>query len=125
MSDDPIASAEDSLATGEIAPAAVVPAVVEAVLDTPVAPPPASRGKRAVRRQVTTQIVDAAATSTVATIDVVGTEEAELPSRVTLAAPYAFYDDDGVLRSWLGGSVVEDPAEIALLVDRGVVFEAE
>lgn len=83
------------------------------------------KGKRNVRRQVTTNVVDAATTGTVKKTNVVDSDEAELPARVTLAAPYAFYDDENVLHSWLAGSVVEDPAEIAVLVDRGAVFEAE
>lgn len=101
--------------------------VVAAEIDpaAPAAPAPGPKGKRAVRRQVTTQVVDPATTSTVQKTDVVDTEEADLPARVTLAAPYAFYDDENVLHSWLAGSVVEDAGDIALLIDRGAVFEAE
>lgn len=46
-----------------------------------------------------------------------------LPARVTLAAPYGFYDDAGVYQSWAAGQVVQDAAVIALLVARGAIFE--
>lgn len=145
MSDDTNNPADDAAATvGDSALTTTPAATVDPVLDTPAGlppaagpafvgadpppatpAPPAARGKRAVRRQITTQVVDAVTTSTVPQTTVVDTEEAELPSRVTLAAPYAFYDEENVLHSWLAGSVVEDPAEIAVLVDRGAVFAAE
>lgn len=48
-----------------------------------------------------------------------------LPTRVTLAAPYGFYAEDGAYVAWAAAQVVEDAAEIALLVARGAIFEAE
>lgn len=88
------------------------------------APAPAPKGKRTVRTQVKETSVLATTAEKVTTTAVQNTEVDELPARVVLAAPYAFYDDDGALRSWGQGRVVEDPAEIALLIDRGAIFEA-
>lgn len=50
-------------------------------------------------------------------------ERDELPESVTLAAPYAFYDDNGALHNWHQGQVVTDPEQVALLISRGVIFE--
>ncbi len=72
------------------------------------------------RAQVSTNPVTAEQTTETVVDEV---DAAALPSSVTLAAPYAFYDDAGELRSWAQGRVVDDPAEIALLVDRGAIFE--
>ena len=47
----------------------------------------------------------------------------ELPESVTLAAPHAFYDDNGALHNWHQGQIVTDPEQIALLISRGVIFE--
>lgn len=105
------------------APSANVEA--SAPLTAPVDSAPVAKGKRTVRRQVTAKVVDAANTTTVETTKVVDTDEAELPPSVKLAAPYAFYDDDGQLHSWLQGSEISDADTIALLVDRGAIFEAE
>ena len=40
------------------------------------------------------------------------------PDKVTLASPYAFYEDNGDLRNWAAGAVVTDADEIAVLIDR-------
>lgn len=50
-------------------------------------------------------------------------ERDELPESVTLAAPHAFYDDNGALHNWHQGQVVTDPEQVALLISRGVIFE--
>lgn len=86
--------------------------------------PPAKRAGGKVRTQVQRTVVDPATTSTRKTTDVDEDEVDELPTKVTLAAPYAYYDDENVLHSWGQGRVVEDPDEIALLVARGAIFEA-
>ncbi|NMM21837.1 MAG: hypothetical protein HHJ15_18110 [Rhodoferax sp.] len=59
-------------------------------------------------------------------ITTVVTDDVEaMPVRVTLASPYAFYDDAGALQSWAAGQVVDDSVVIAVLVDSGAIFEAE
>lgn len=40
-------------------------------------------------------------------------------AEVVLAAPYAYYDADGVLNSWHPGQKVTDPTIIAVLIARG------
>lgn len=40
------------------------------------------------------------------------------PDTITLAAPYAFYEEDGTFRTWQCGHVVTDPEHIALLMER-------
>lgn len=40
------------------------------------------------------------------------------PDPVTLAAPYAYYDDQDALHFWNEGQTVADPAQIAELVAR-------
>jgi len=47
----------------------------------------------------------------------------ELPKQIKLAAPYAFYDDDGKLHSWAAGAIVTDADEIATLIERGALVE--
>jgi hypothetical protein len=42
---------------------------------------------------------------------------------VRLVSPYAFYDDDGSLKTWLAGAVVSDPVEIGVLTARGAPIE--
>lgn len=96
----------------------------EDTLQAESAPAPAAKGKRTVRTQVNETSVLATTAETVTTTAVQDTQVDELPASVTLAAPYAFYDDEGALRSWGQGRVVDDPAEIALLVERGAIFEA-
>jgi hypothetical protein len=44
--------------------------------------------------------------------------KSDLPAKIRLMAPHGFVDDDGRNRFWLAGTVVCDPAEIALLVER-------
>lgn len=87
-------------------------------------PAPAPKGKRTLRTQVQQSSVLAATAETVTTTDVQDKEVDELPASVKLAAPYAFYDDEGALHSWPQGFVAVDAAEIALLIERGAIFEA-
>ncbi|WP_428391476.1 hypothetical protein [Lichenicoccus sp.] len=42
---------------------------------------------------------------------------------IKFVAPFAFYDDEGVLHSWVAGQLVEDPAEIESLRERGASIE--
>ena len=55
----------------------------------------------------------------VATID---EDDEQIPASVTLAAPYAYYDDSDVLRSWAAGQVVADASDVSLLIERGAIF---
>jgi hypothetical protein len=93
------------------------------VYSAPVAPVKA-RGGKALRTQTRVTEVDpvTAVASTKTVIE--DTEPSELPASVKLAAPYAFYDDNGELQSWAQGQIVDDAEVIALLVDRGAIFEA-
>lgn len=94
--------------------------------DVPVvAAKPGKKGKTTVRTEVKKPVVDVVTAETKTKTDVEDTEVDELPAKITLAAPYAFYDDDGELQSWLAGSVVEDPDTIALLIGRGAIIKAE
>jgi hypothetical protein len=86
---------------------------------------PAKKGKATVRTEVKKPVVDVVTAETTTKTDVEDTEVDELPAKITLAAPYAFYDDEGKLQSWLEGSVVEDADTISLLIDRGVILKAE
>lgn len=96
------------------------------VPDAPVvATKPAKKGKATVRTEVKKPVVDVVTAETTTKTDVEDTEVEELPAKITLAAPYAFYDDDNQLQSWLEGSVVEDPETIALLIERGAIIKAE
>jgi hypothetical protein len=94
---------------------------------TPVAPaPPAkTKVKTTVRRQAvvvkTDPVTDVKTTTDVITDVVVD----ETPATATLAAPYAYYDDDGKLNSWAAGQVLVDADEIASLIERGAIFTAE
>ena len=45
-----------------------------------------------------------------------------LPTRIKLATPYGFYDDDNQLRMWQAGHETNDTDEIELLVTRGAEF---
>lgn len=100
------------------------PVTADATTQAPDAPVAKSE-KRTVRRQSRVDKTDPVTAVTV-TQTVVKDEEADaLPSSVKMAAPYAFYEDDGSLRSWSAGQIIEDAEEIALLVVRGAVFEAE
>ena len=40
------------------------------------------------------------------------------PVEVTLASPFAFYDDDNALHTWAAGFVESDVQNIALLIER-------
>jgi hypothetical protein len=42
----------------------------------------------------------------------------DLPGKIRLTAPYGFMDENERHCFWTAGSVVTDPAEIALLVER-------
>lgn len=84
------------------------------------------KGSTKIRRQKQVTTVNTLTAESVTKIEVVESEDAELPKSVKLAAPYAFYEDEGgALRTWAAGQTVEDPAEIAILVERGALFEAE
>ena len=80
---------------------------------------------KTVRHQRKQSAVNTLSAETEITTVVTDDESAELPASVKLASPYAFYDDAGALQSWAAGQVVDDAAVIALLVDRGAIFEAE
>ncbi|QOR55276.1 MAG: hypothetical protein SHS37scaffold220_45 [Phage 67_12] len=85
--------------------------------------PPAAKHKK--RTQTTVKTVDPV-TSNVTISDVLGEVDLDaVPASATLAAPYAFYDDEGAMHSWAAGQVLVDPDEIAMLLDRGALFTAE
>lgn len=44
--------------------------------------------------------------------------EAKHPTRVKLAQLYGFWDENKRYRQWVEGDVVENPEEIALLIER-------
>jgi hypothetical protein len=90
----------------------------------PVAAEP-PKGKTKVRRQSQVKTMNVVTAEEVTKTEVTEEEADDLPKSVKLAAPYAFYEDDGALRSWAAGQTVEDPAEITVLVERGALFEAE
>jgi hypothetical protein len=70
-------------------------------------------------------VVDVVTAETTTKTEVQDTEVDELPATVTLAAPYGFIDEDGERRYWGAATVVTDPDEIALLVERGAIFKSE
>jgi ALTTAQ repeat len=106
--------------------AALTTSDVSALVAGDVAPVnPTKKAKATVRTQVKKPVVNVVTAETTTKTDVEDTEVDELPAKITLAAPYAFYDDDGKLHSWLEGSVVEDSDTIALLIGRGVILKAE
>ena len=51
------------------------------------------------------------------------TPDAATQASVTLAAPYAFYDDVGELQSWQVGYTESNPVKIAVLIQRGAPLE--
>ena len=51
------------------------------------------------------------------------TPDATTAASVTLAAPYAFYDDAGDLQAWQAGYAESDPVKIAVLIQRGAPLE--
>ena len=54
------------------------------------------------------------------------TEPASAPVElIRMITPFAFYDDDGVFRSWCAGMLVSDSTDIALLCQHGAQFENE
>lgn len=113
-----------ALSTSDVA--ALATADVSALVAGDLAPAkPAKKGKATVRTEVKKPVVDAVTAETTIKTDVEDSEVDELPAKITLAAPYAFYDDDGKLQSWLEGSVVDDADTIALLIGRGVVIRAD
>lgn len=85
--------------------------------------PPPAKGRR-VRRQVTAPVLNTLTATTSPQTSVLDEDVTELPASVKLAAPYAYYDDAGELHSWLQGSEIADTDTIALLVERGAIFEA-
>lgn len=100
--------------------AEVAPVVVDPV-PAPVAPVVKTKVRHQRQKQVTSIITAEEQTVTEITADDVDV----LPTSLTLAAPYAFYDDAGEMHQWLAGQTVSDATEIALLVDRGAIFKAE
>jgi hypothetical protein len=46
-----------------------------------------------------------------------------LPTKVLVVRQHSFLDDTGRHRIWLGGQIVTDPADIALLIQRGATLE--
>lgn len=121
-------AAPDQSAPAEAAPASPAP-VADPVAPVPPAddPAPAASTKkpRRVRRQEKVVQRDLATGQDSVVAAVTDEELAEAPTKVTLAAPYGFYEDDGALRSWAQGQQVEDPDEIALLIERGAIFTSE
>ena len=86
----------------------------------------APKPKRPYVRRQKVEVVTDVVTDQKTTRDVLTDEDVEaLPASVKVAAPYAFYDDNGKLHSWAAGQVLDDAEEIAILVDRGVIFEAD
>lgn len=109
----------------KVEPEGAAPAAPSAP-DAPVpAAKSAKKAKATVRTEVKKPLVDAITAEYTIKTDVEDSEVDELPAKITLAAPYAFYDDEGKLQSWLEGSVVEDADTIALLIGRGVILRAE
>lgn len=106
--------------------AAAAPAEAPATPVEPAEPPvPTSKGKKpTIRREGKATRVIPASAETVTDAVVTDTEVDALPASATLAAPYAFYDDDSKLHSWAAGQVISDPNELALLVERGAIFES-
>lgn len=76
-----------------------------------------------IRTEVKKKVVDVVSGTTSTVTEVEDTDVDELPSKIQLAAPYAFYDDEGKLHSWLEGSEVTDSSTIALLIGRGAVIK--
>lgn len=52
-----------------------------------------------------------------------GAPRAEQKERVRLTHQHSFIDEDNRHRVWKGGDVISDPAEIALLRQRGARLE--
>ncbi len=50
-------------------------------------------------------------------------EDVAPPARIKMIAPHGFIDEDGTHRLWQQGQEVFDPADIALLAERGARFE--
>ncbi len=46
------------------------------------------------------------------------------PAQVVLAAPFAYFDEDGALQSWQPGFIETDAAKVADLISRGAPLEA-
>lgn len=90
-------------------------------------PPPAPKTAKARTQRVQAVVTKTDPVTTVVTTTDVITETVleALPASATLAAPYAFYDDDGERHSWAAGQVLVDPDEIAMLLDRGALFTPE
>ena len=132
-----VSAAEPVAPVAPEAPAAPqeAPVAPEVATDTSAAsapavetPAPAEPDKPVkVRRQGSKKVTNPI-TAEVTTEPVIEETESPMPTSVTLAAPYAFYDDSGSpdhgkLYSWAAGQVVEDAATIALLVERGAIFK--
>lgn len=121
-------AAPDQPAPAETSPASAAPAAppvdpIPPATDT--APAADIKKPRRVRRQEKVVQRDLATGKDSVVAAVTDEDLAEAPTKVTLAAPYGFYEDDGALRSWAQGQQVEDPDEIALLIERGAIFTSE
>lgn len=46
-----------------------------------------------------------------------------LPASITLIAPYAYFDAEGVAHGWAQGDTVTDASEIADLIARGARYK--
>lgn len=129
----PVPNAEPQETTETTANAATgesdeVPATATAPPDAPPpdAPPLAPKARKPTKRTQATVTKTDPVTDVATTSDVIDQVELdELPATATLAAPYAFYDDDGALHSWAAGHVLVDADEIAMLMDRGALFTPE
>lgn len=81
-----------------------------------------ARIKPTIRRQSEKTVINLVTALPESETVIIETEE-DQPAEITLAAPYAYYDENGVLQSWSAGQIVKDAAQITLLISRGAVFE--
>jgi hypothetical protein len=107
-----------------VEPVATAPEVAPVVVD-PVPAPVAPTVKTKVRHQRQKQVTSIVTAEELTETEITDDDVDVLPASLTLAAPYAFYDDAGAMHQWLAGQTVADATEIALLVDRGAIFKAE
>lgn len=45
------------------------------------------------------------------------------PRKIRVVQPFGFIDDFGTHKYWQGGTIIGDPAEVALVVGRGAIVE--
>ena len=118
---EPVAPAAPEAVVDPVTTAPEVAPVVVDPVPAPVAPVVKTKVRHQRQKQVTSIVTAEEQTETEITDDDVDV----MPASLTLAAPYAFYDDAGEMHQWLAGQTVSDATEIALLVDRGAIFKAE